>query len=366
MESLAVRSAAPAQQRHRRRGEQRQARPGRTPDRRRNPCAARTQPMNVGMTSPARLPHMLMSANPVASAAGRRNVGGSVQKVPCAAPIARPASNSVASASAPVPSSRRQGDENRRRQRGEPHMPVPLLAAIRMPGIQHHAGGHSDPRQRGDEADLQIGALRGQVPDDLRQPVQHAVRACHEAEPAGARDPQSPVPQRESCRRIARALQLPVHWRSRPRSSAARRPTARTRRAADPAAATVPRSASSMVGVPSISSIQRQPGQPDRVVDAHQPAGERSSANRGDGNREHERRDRAGAISRRNPLRQVEHDAWRKTALGDAKQQAQRVEGFRGLDEGEAGGGQSPDRRRSRKPSAACRSAAAARGSATG
>ena len=80
-----------------------------------------------------------------------------------------------------------------------------------------------------------------------------------------------------------------------------------------------------------------------RVVDAHQPAGERASADGGNGNREHERRDGAGAISRRNPLRQVEHHARREAAFGDTEQQAQRVESSRAeCDEGQAGGRNSP------------------------
>jgi hypothetical protein len=70
-----------------------------------DPVRSRTQPTNVGMTSPATLPHMLISAKPVASPAGPRKVGGSVQKVLWAAPIANPASRSAANAIEPVPSS---------------------------------------------------------------------------------------------------------------------------------------------------------------------------------------------------------------------------------------------------------------------
>ena len=219
---------------------------------------------------------------------------------------------------------------------------MPLLLAIRMPGIEHHAGSDSDPGKRGDESDLQVGALGGQVPDDLRQPVQQSVRAGHEAEPAGTGDPQPAVPERRTYRGCARACEAfsreissSIQRCSSPDSQDASRGRVRQEPQCCDRKQNRGRAFDQQHPAPA--------GPVDGVVRAHQPAGERASANRGNGNREHERRDGAGAIARRNPLRQVEHDARRETAFGDTEQQAQRVEGLRGVNEGKTGGRKPPD-----------------------
>src|SRR4029078_1671398 len=74
-------------------------------------------------------------------------------------------------------------------------MEITLLSAVRMPRIDQHSCGDRDPRKRRDHANACVAGLRREMPQDLWEPVEQAICACHEPEPPRACNPQRSTTQ---------------------------------------------------------------------------------------------------------------------------------------------------------------------------
>ncbi len=67
-------------------------------------------------------------------------------------------------------------DAERTHRGGHADMPIAFLFAVRTPGIENHAATDADPRHRAHDTHRQIRGA-GNLPQDLRQPENDAVRA---------------------------------------------------------------------------------------------------------------------------------------------------------------------------------------------
>ena len=194
-----------------------------------------------------------------------------------------------------------------------------------MPADQHHADERDQEWHRRHKAQAPAAESR-RVAQDARQPQKNAIGDERVEEVDQADEQHASVQERLEMRplMVGRALcMLARHRAAQPRAFCWRQPRGLLRSIGQKPQ----RDATKHDRGETLNEKQPLPSrQPHPSVERQQRLGDRRANQHGDGCRRHEERAGLGTLGRRNPVGQIQHHAGEEPGLGDAQQDAHRVE----------------------------------------